>query len=93
MMEEELKAVKKRLKALEEQIKTISAPTPRPRIKAEIETKIKTETENKTTPKKDHVDQATLKVLTLLKRDAEIQCLTRYRIVRSISRFTTRRCS
>jgi hypothetical protein len=45
MIEEELEAVKKRLKTLEEQVKTISAPLPTFKIKIETEpeTKIRTE--------------------------------------------------
>jgi hypothetical protein len=51
MMEEELEAVKKRLKTLEEQVKTISAPLPTPKIKIETETEtiIKTEPETERT--------------------------------------------
>jgi hypothetical protein len=49
MMEVDLEAVKKRLKTLEEQVKTISAPLPPPEIKIETETEtmIKTEPETK----------------------------------------------
>jgi hypothetical protein len=51
MMKEELAAVEQRLKALEEQVKTIVAtipmPTPKTKTMPEIETKIKTEPETK----------------------------------------------
>jgi F0F1-type ATP synthase membrane subunit b/b' len=87
-MKEELAAVEQRLKALEEQVKTIvaSASTPTSRIKTETETKIKTEPETK--PKSEFKPQQTVKselkgpvtpetleVSTMLERDIKIQYL------------------